>query len=111
MKSTSARWWGLIGSGLLVLAASCDGCRPKPKFEQEGASKAATPGLPASGTLTGSIRLASGYDLPSYRAEDMERRVLAHVQGGTFPDVCSPPKQSDRTRARWLGVGRFKIEE
>jgi hypothetical protein len=49
------------------------------------------------GTLTGSVRLAPGTTLPSYRPEDMERDVLQHIKGGTFPDVCTPPKQSDRT--------------
>ena len=95
MRAVSVRWLALLASGLSVLSASCDGCRAKPKFD-EAAPANKGPELPDSGTLTGSIKLAPGYDLPMYRPEDMERRVLAHVQGGTFPDVCTPPKQTDR---------------
>jgi len=84
---------------LIGLAASgSEACRPKPKLE-ESAPKAASETKEGSalGTITGSVRLAPGATLPSYRAEDMERNVLQHIKGGTFPETCTPPKQSDRT--------------
>jgi hypothetical protein len=81
---------------LLVLAASgCDSCRAKPKFGSAGPSKA--PAAPEPATLTGSVKLAPGFELPAYSAEDMERKVLQHIHGGTFPETCTPPKLSDRT--------------
>lgn len=81
---------------LLALAASgCESCRAKPKFDSPGPSKATAAPEPA--TLTGSVKLAPGFELPAYSAEDMERKVLLHVQGGTFPETCTPPKLSDRT--------------
>jgi hypothetical protein len=89
----------LSALGLCVLAglAGCESCRAKPKFDAPQPLAADEAPVSNTGTLTGSIRLAPGYTLPSYRPEDMERRVLKHVEGGTFPEACSPPKQTDRT--------------
>jgi hypothetical protein len=86
----------------LSLASGCDSCRP-----QQQADKAAPipPPKHDPAVVTGSIRLTPGHELPKYRPEDMERRVLAHVQGGTFPDVCSPPKLNDRTPVRLSPAG------
>jgi hypothetical protein len=80
-----------------VFAASgCESCRAKPKFDSSD-SKGASPAADQPATLTGFVRLAPGYSLPTYTADDMERKVLQHIHGGTFPEMCSPPKQSDRT--------------
>jgi hypothetical protein len=83
---------------VIGLASGCEACRAKPKLEG-AAPKAAseTEQGPARGTITGSVRLAPGATLPSYGAEDMERNVLKHIKGGTFPEACTPPKQADRT--------------
>lgn len=82
----------------VMVASGCESCRAKPKFDSSSSSGSAKPSaldLPA--TLTGSVKLASGYPLPFYNPEDMERQVLQHIHGGTFPENCSPPKQTDRT--------------
>jgi hypothetical protein len=86
----------------LSLAGGCDSCRPQQQAEQ---AAPIPPPKKVPAVVTGSIRLAPGHELPKYRPEDMERRVLAHVQGGTFPDVCSPPKQNDRTPVRLSPAG------
>jgi hypothetical protein len=57
--------------------------------------------------LVGSVRLASGHELPAYSPEQMERSVLAHVKGGTFPDICTPPKTADRTPVRVTPDGKL----
>jgi hypothetical protein len=88
--------FAVAGFALLALAANgCESCRAKPKFESAPSTNA--PAAPEPGTLTGSVKLAPGYELPSYAPDDMERKVLQHIHGGTFPEKCSPPKQSDRT--------------
>jgi hypothetical protein len=81
---------------LLALAASgCESCRAKPKFDSPGSSKA--PAAPEPAILTGSVKLAPGFELPVYTPDEMERKVLQHIHGGTFPETCTPPKLSDRT--------------
>jgi hypothetical protein len=80
---------------LAVAAGGCESCRPKPKFDSARPSNAHAEPEPA--TLIGSVKLAPGFELPAYTADEMERQVLKHVHGGTFPDICTPPKQSDRT--------------
>ena len=85
-----------LTSGLFVLLAGCEACRAKPKFEDSPA-QTKTAELPATGVVTGSITLAPGHELPAYPPAEMERKVLQHIEGGTFPEVCTPPKQSDRT--------------
>jgi hypothetical protein len=88
----------IVLCAVIGLASGCEACRAKPKLEgpQPSAASEAKQG-PALGTITGSVRLAPGATLPAYRAEDMERNVLQHVKGGTFPEACTPPKQVDRT--------------
>ncbi|HEY2733302.1 MAG TPA: hypothetical protein VGI70_04920 [Polyangiales bacterium] len=61
----------------------------------------------APAVLIGSVRLEPGRELPSYPPEQMERQVLMHVKGGTFPDVCSPPKILDRTPVRLSDDGKL----
>jgi hypothetical protein len=92
MRGLAVRF--VMASALALAASGCESCRPKPKFDSSE-PKGETPASP--GTLTGSVRLAPGYELPVYSADEMERKVLQHIQGGTFPEGCSPPKQSDRT--------------
>ena len=82
---------------VIGLASGCEACRAKPKLESSAPQASDPKSTAAYGTLRGSVRLAPGAVLPSYRAEDMERNVLQHIKGGTFPEVCTPPKQSDRT--------------
>jgi hypothetical protein len=89
-------------AGLLLCATAtllaAGACRPKPKPSE--AASASPAQKPAPAVLVGSVQLAEGHELPMYKPEDMERRVLAHIQGNTFPEVCSPPKLSDRTPVR-----------
>ncbi|HKU43440.1 MAG TPA: hypothetical protein VJR89_35000 [Polyangiales bacterium] len=88
----------LVCAVLVLGLGGCEACRPKPKLESGPSTEASKPASgPKTGVLTGSVRLAPGATLPAYRPEDMERKVLQHVQGGTFPETCTPPKQSDRT--------------
>lgn len=84
---------GVVLLALALAAGGCDSCRAKPKL---GAS---APGSapPEPATVTGSVKLAPGFELPSYSPEDMERHILQHIHGGTFPEKCTPPKLSDRT--------------
>jgi hypothetical protein len=82
----------------LTLALASAGCRPQPVAERQAeAETKPAPAQEVATVLTGSIRLAEGQPLPQYRPEDMERRVLAHIQGNAYPDVCSPAKLTDRT--------------
>jgi hypothetical protein len=87
----------------VTVVSGCDSCRPQRQAEQAPIPAA----KPNPAVVTGSIRLAPGHELPKYRPEDMERRVLAHIQGGTFPDVCSPPKLNDRTPVRQSPDGKL----
>ncbi len=79
-----------------LAAGGCESCRAKPKFESND-SKGSSAKLDEPATLTGFVKLAPGYELPAYTQEEMERKVLAHIQGGTFPEQCTPPKIADRT--------------
>jgi hypothetical protein len=51
--------------------------------------------------------MAAGHELPSYAPEQMERAILAHVKGGTFPDICTPPKIVDRQPVRLTADGKL----
>jgi hypothetical protein len=82
--------------GAMLAASGCESCRAKPKFDRSD-SKSSAPAADEPATLTGFVKLAPGYSLPSYTADDMERKVLQHIHGGTFPEICSPPKIADRT--------------
>src|SRR5688572_14789825 len=99
MQRASVRRFAVLAwatASAVSLFAGCESCRPKPKFDSEEPKSSSAP-QPKIGTLTGSVKLAPGYELPKYTAADMERRVLQHIQGGTIPEVCTPPKISDRT--------------
>lgn len=92
---------GVLALSIAVGLSGCESCRPKPKLERSepgaASDKPEAQSGPKTGVLTGSVRLAPGAALPAYKAEDMERSVLQHIKGGTFPESCTPPKQSDRT--------------
>lgn len=87
--------------GLLLALAGC-------KKPQDGA---ATQSAPAPKTkpsvLVGSVRIEPGRELPSYTPEQMERTVLAHTKGGTFPEVCTPPRTEDRQPVRLTPDGKL----
>lgn len=83
-------WLGVVA---VVYLSACESegsknaeevSRPEPAPAAEGA------------VVTGRVRLADGFTLPSYAAEDMERKLLLTDSAGV-PSVCSPPKKGDRT--------------
>ena len=97
------RSWGarIACTWLLVAAIGCGKKAPaKPAAAPLAAPKAAA-------VLIGSIRMAGGHELPSYTPEQMERSVLAHVKGGTFPEVCTPPRTVDRQPVRLTPDGKL----
>jgi hypothetical protein len=100
MRQTPLRHFVVISLGSLLLVAGCDSCRPQPVPKREPSGGAPEAPSAAGASLIGTIKLEEGASLPQYRPEDMERRVLAHIQGGTFPEVCSPAKLNDRTPVR-----------
>jgi hypothetical protein len=83
-----------------VLAGACD-CGSRAPTEVE--RRAALPPKPA--ILVGRVKLTDGASLPSYRLEDMERKVLDHTQRGKWPDACTPPKEADRQPVRLTSDG------
>jgi hypothetical protein len=92
----------LLACSAALLAAGGCGKKAPPK-----PAAVAAPPARAAAVLVGSVRLASGHELPSYPPEQMERSVLAHVKGGTFPDICTPPKTEDRTPVRVTPDGKL----
>jgi hypothetical protein len=77
---------------------------------KKAGDKAAPPVLTvkaAPAVLVGSVRLAPGHELPMFDPEVMERRVLAHVKGGTFPEMCTPPRLDDRTPVHLTADGKL----
>jgi hypothetical protein len=84
---------------LALLAAACG---------KKDASQPVKPPLPAApAVVVGSVRLAPGHELPSYEPEQMERSVLAHIKGGTFPEVCTPPRKDDRVPVKLSADGKL----
>jgi hypothetical protein len=92
-----------VAAALLVVI----GCRKSAPASDKPQETSASVAKPRPAVLVGSVRLEPGRDLPSYLAEDMERRVLAHVKGGTFPEVCTPPKMEDRQPVRLTVDGKL----
>jgi hypothetical protein len=100
---------------LLIAANGCKKKAPDQALAPQAPDKALAPPpaaeapkpAQAKAVLIGSVRLASGHDLPSYSPEQMERSVLAHVKGGTFPDICTPPKIADRIPVRQTADGKL----
>jgi len=73
-----------------LLIAGCDCGKPKPAPE----AKPSEPTGPA--VVTGRVVLAPGTELPEFTLDEMEHKVLQHVQRGAWPDVCTPPRVDDR---------------
>jgi hypothetical protein len=98
---------------LLLAAAGCRGCDPAPTASGGGAQTHAPLDVakpePAAktGVLIGSVRLAPGAELPSYAPEQMERKVLKHIERGAFPESCTPPKLDDRKPVRLTSDGKL----
>ena len=67
--------------------------------KKQASKPSASPQPAAPAIVVGSVKFA-GSELPSYDPQQMERAVLAHTQGGTFPSICSPPKTDDRMPVR-----------
>ena len=88
-----------LGAGLVGLT----GCNKKRPQAAEAAPKAeAKPAV-----RIGSVRMEPGRDLPSYMPDQMERSVLAHTKGGTFPEVCTPPRLQDRQPVQLTPDGKL----
>jgi len=80
--------WLMVG--LMSLYCACGG-----NDDAESRKKAKVTTTESLAVVTGRIRMAEGFSLPSYAPEDMERKVLL-VGAGSMPDMCSPAKESDR---------------
>jgi hypothetical protein len=94
---------GLAVCLCLGLTSGLTGCKKK---QPEAASTAPKP-VPKPAVLIGSVRMEAGRELPSYTPDQMERSVLAHVKGGTFPDVCTPPRVQDRQPVQLTPDGKL----
>jgi hypothetical protein len=96
------------GTAVVLIAVALSagfGCR---RSARDAAPAASTPApKPKPAVLVGSVMLEPGRDLPSYLPEQMERQVLAHVKGGTFPEKCTPPKTEDRQPVRLTADGKL----
>jgi hypothetical protein len=80
---------------------ACRGCEPASESPAAPVAPGASVAPPAASgnaaaVLVGSVRLAAGASLPAYSPEQMERKVLQHVERGALPEVCTPPKIADR---------------
>lgn len=89
----------LVGS--LLATGGCDGCRDEPQpivdpAEFKEAAGADEPKGSEKAVLRGVVRLVDGAELPAYRSDQMERRLLAHTQQAALPEACTPPKTTDR---------------
>lgn len=81
-----------LGAAFCVFSVGCGDCGKKPESNSKPTEK---PPQSVSATLTGRIEFAEGFEVPRYAPEDMERKVL-QVGVGAAPEVCSPPKKTDR---------------
>ena len=105
MTARSGGWF----FGLVLLTAGCGGncggkvepqASDKPAAEQPAASS-----VPQIAVVEGVVRLANGYELPSYRPEQMERKVLQHTERAPLPETCAPPKTTDRQPVKLASDG------
>jgi hypothetical protein len=87
---------------LLLMAALALACKAKPAPELPPQVK-----KPASAVLIGSVRLAAGYELPSYQATEMERKVLRHVGAGDLAQECTPFTVDDRQPVKLTSDGKL----
>ena len=95
----------LLGSVLSLWLPTGCGKKAPPKPSPAPTPAPAKPA--ATAVLIGSVRLAPGHELPSYSQDQMERSVLAHIKGGTFPKVCTPPKIKDRQPVELSADGKL----
>lgn len=89
-----------VAAALLALCA-CHKKKPEPPPSDAPKIK------PKPAVLIGSVRIEQGHDLPSYSPEAMERVVLSHVKGGTFPEMCTPPRLDDRQPVQLTPDGKL----
>lgn len=113
---------GQLWIALLLVSAGCGKCgSTKPGGEEaEQAPPGSAPVVVDTGVVEGVVRLAEGAQLPAYRPEQMERKVLEHTERAPLPDSCSPPKTTDREPVRlgddgalegvMLGLSGFKTQ-
>lgn len=103
--SRRARLGTLCALAALCMApAACDcGSRERSGETTETTPQQAAPPKPA--VLVGRVKLAPGAPLPSYRLQDMERRVLDHTLRGAWPESCTPPKDADRQPVKLTSDG------
>jgi hypothetical protein len=96
---------GVLALVALGLSLSCIACNKK---KPEGAEASSAPKAePKPSVLIGSVRMEPGRELPSYTPDQMERTVLAHTRGGTFPEVCTPPRLQDRQPVQLTADGKL----
>jgi hypothetical protein len=100
------RGW-VVGLGACLALVAATGCRKKAAEKPAVPLAEAPKPAAAKAVVIGSVRLAPGHELPMYSPEQMERAVLAHIKGGTFPDICTPPKTLDRTPVRLTADGKL----
>jgi hypothetical protein len=96
---------------VLIGATSCRGCSPAAPAPAPSPSAAPSESAPKPSTpksvVEGSVRLAEGFALPSYRAEGMEKKVLDHVSGAALPGSCTPFEPSDRQPVKLTSGGHL----
>jgi hypothetical protein len=102
-------------AAVLVTAAAligAGGCRDRTPSEPVPSTPelppvAAPKPPPPKPIVEGSVRLAEGYDLPSYRAEGMEKKILDHVSEAELPSSCTPLGPSDRQPVKLTSDGHL----
>lgn len=81
---------------------ACDGCgESRPSSVTPPNQTVKDP----SSVVTGHVKLAAGFELPSYLITDMERKVLTHTERGKWPEACTPPKNADRQAVKLTPEG------
>jgi hypothetical protein len=90
------------GACLLLTAALVGACKAKPAPERPPQVT-----KPAPAVLVGSVRLSAGFELPSYQATEMERKVLRHVGAGDLAQECTPFTVEDRQPVKLTSDGKL----
>jgi hypothetical protein len=95
----------------LIGASGCRDCSsagssPAPAPTAAPAVPAAKPPI-AEPVVEGSVRLAEGYEVPSYPEEGMEKKVLDHVSEAPLPGSCTPLEASDRQPVKLTSDGHL----
>jgi len=96
----------VVGFGLLA-AATTSACKQPAETKPVAPAPAKPLAKPKPAVLVGSVRLASGQQLPSYAPEAVERKVMEHERTGHFPAVCTPERAEDRTPVRLTPDGKL----